>query len=103
MPLRAPSGSTVYVAPLLSWPFNETLLDLGVDFVEPSFRALGSFLITLCFYLQLRDPVFGRAKLTGKLLRHFEGMLTICFGHAGGLLKQPQDGLPCFIELIGAL
>jgi hypothetical protein len=27
-------------------------------------------------------------------------LMTVCFGHAGGFLKQSQNGLACFIELI---
>jgi len=39
----------------------------------------------------------------GKLLGHLEGMLTIRFGHAGGLVKKPKNGLPCFIELVDTI
>ena len=34
----------------------------------------------------------------GKLLGQFDGSLTVGFGHAGGLVKQPKNGFPCFIE-----
>ena len=30
-------------------------------------------------------------------------MLTICFGHAGGFVKEPKNGLPCFIELVDTM
>src|SRR3984885_69520 len=36
----------------------------------------------------------------GKLLCHLEGLLTVCFGHSGGLVKQSQDGLSCVVQLI---
>jgi len=36
----------------------------------------------------------------GKLLSYLEGMMTICFGYTGGLVKESKNGLPCFIELV---
>ena len=39
----------------------------------------------------------------GKLLRHLKSVLTICFGHTGSFVKQFQNGLPGFIELIGVV
>ena len=74
-------------------PSDKSLLDISVDFMEPLFGALGSLLVTLGVGLQLRDPVFGRAKLVGKLLGHIERVLTICFGHSSGLVKQLHNSL----------
>jgi len=51
----------------------------------------------------LRDPIFGRSKLMGKLLSHIERMLTVFVGHAGGLVKQAQNGPPSGIKLIGII
>ena len=42
-----------------------------------------------------------RLELIGKLLGHFECMLTVCFRNASGLVKQSQNGVPRFIELVG--
>ena len=36
----------------------------------------------------------------GKFLSHVEGMVTICFGHARGFVKQSKNCLPGFVELI---
>jgi hypothetical protein len=30
-------------------------------------------------------------------------MLTVCFGHASGLVKQHKNGLSCLIELTAPL
>jgi hypothetical protein len=39
----------------------------------------------------------------GKLLSHFQGMLTVCFDNTGGLVEQPKNGLPCLVELINMI
>ena len=39
----------------------------------------------------------------GKLLGHFESVLTICFGHASGLVKQSKNCLPCFVDLVDVI
>jgi hypothetical protein len=82
---------------------QKSVLDLRVDFVEPLLRAIGPLSMSANLSFQLRDPIFGRAKLVGKFLSHLEGMLTVCFGHASGLVKQFQNGLPSFVELIGVI
>ena len=38
-----------------------------------------------------------------KLLRHVQRVPAVLLGHAGGLVKQFQDGLPRLIELIGVV
>ena len=75
-------------------PSDKSLLDISVDFMEPLFGALGPLLVALGVGLQLRNPIFGRAKLVGKPLGHIERLLAICFGHSGGLVKQPHNSLP---------
>jgi hypothetical protein len=76
---------------------QKSVLNLRIDPVEPLLRAIGSFSMRPNLSFQLRDPIFGRSELMGKLLRHLNGMLTVCFGHAGGLVKQLQNGLSCFV------
>ena len=61
--------------------------------MEPLFGALGPLLVTLGVGLKLRNPIFGPAKLVGKLRSHVERLLAICFGHSGGLVKQPHNRL----------
>ena len=80
-------------AVLLPRPSDKSLLDISVDFMEPLFGALGPLLVSLGVGFQLRDPIFGRAKLVGKLLSHIKRLLTICFGHSGCLMKQPHNSL----------
>ena len=74
-------------------PSDKPLLDISVDFMEPLFGALGPLLVSLGVGFQLRDPVFGRTKLMGKLLSHINSVLTICLGHSSGLVKQFHNGL----------
>jgi hypothetical protein len=69
--------------------------------MEPFLRAVGSFPITPNVGLKLCDPLFGAAQLVRKFLSHLKRMLTICFGHSGCLVKQPQNGLSRAIKLIG--
>ena len=94
-PLRGTGHSSVTVV----LP-QKSILDFRVDLVQPLLRTVGFVLINPNLSFQFRDPIFGRAKLMGKLLRHLKSMMTVCFGHAGGLVKQSQNGVPCFIELI---
>jgi hypothetical protein len=79
---------------------QKSVLNLRVDFVEPLFSAVSFILRNSNLSLQLRDPIFGRSELMGKLLRHIERMFAVRFGHARGLVQQLQNGLPGFIELI---
>jgi hypothetical protein len=73
---------------------QKSVLNLRVDFVEPLFSAVSFILINSNLSLQLRDPIFGRAKLMRELLGHIERMFAVRFGHARGLVKQSQNGLP---------
>ena len=82
---------------------DKPFLDVGVDFMKPLFRSFGSVLIHPNLGLQLSDPIFGCPKLVGKLLGHIERMLAICLRHAGGLVKQLQNGLPGGIKLISVI
>ena len=66
-------------------------------------RAVGFVLIHANLSFELGDPVLGRSKLMRKLLSQIKGMLTICFNHAGGLMKQSKNCLPCFIDLIDTI
>ncbi len=68
--------------------------------MEPLFRAVGSFVMKPNFGLKFRNPIFGRAQLVRKLLRHIERMLAVRFGHSGGFVKQPQDCLPRSVQLV---
>ena len=94
-PLRGTGHSSVTVV----LP-QKSILDFRVDLVQPLLRTVGFVLINPNLSFQFRNPIFGRAKLIRKLLRHLKSMMTVCFGHAGGLVKQSQNGVPCFIELI---
>ena len=80
--------------------FDKPLLDLDVDLMKPFLRAVGSLPITSNIGLEFCDPLLGTAQLVGKLLSHIKRMLTICFGHSGCLVKQPQNGLSRGIKLI---
>ena len=79
---------------------DETLFDLGMDPMQPSFRLAASLLIKPNLGLQFCNSTFGGAKLIRKLLGHLECVLAVCFGYAGSLVKQLQNSLACIIELI---
>jgi hypothetical protein len=51
---------------------DKSPLNLHIDFPEPLFSALALLLVKLSFSLEFRDPLFSRAKLVRKLLRHVE-------------------------------
>ena len=71
--------------------------------MEPLVSVFASVVIIPDLSLQLRDPIFGRSKLMGKLLSHIERMLTVFIGYAGGLVEQAQNGPPSDIKLIGII
>ncbi len=79
---------------------DEPILDLGVDLMEPLFRTVGSFLMKPNFGLQFGNPIFGRAKLMRKSLRHIERMLAVRLSHSSGFVKQPQNRLPSRVSLV---
>ena len=79
---------------------EETLFDLRIDPMQPSFSPGASLLVEPNLGLQLCNSTFGRAKLIRELLGHLERMLAVCFGYAGSFVKQLQNSLACFIELI---
>src|SRR5271156_5758530 len=80
---------------------DKPFLDLRINLMKPLFRAFSSVLINPNFGLCY--PIFGRAELVGKLLSHVERILAICLSHAGGFVKQPQNGLSRCIELISVI
>ena len=92
-PARNLPRRAIHSAALILQP-EKSLLNLRIDFMEPLFGAFGSILIISDVSFQPRDPNFCRSKLIGKLLSQIEGMSTIFFDHAGGLVKQVQNGLP---------
>jgi hypothetical protein len=81
-------------------PLDESLVNLSVDLVQPLFSAVSFISIKLNVGLELSDPILGRAKLMRKLLCHIQGVSAVFLSHAGGFVKQAQNGLPGFIELI---
>jgi hypothetical protein len=82
---------------------QKPVLNLRVHPMKPLFSAIAFFLIKLNLALHFRDTIFGGAELVGKLLRHLKGLLTICFSHTGGFMKQFQNGLSGSVELISVI
>ena len=89
-------------APIVALP-EKSIFNFRVDAMEPLLCALALLPVRRHFGLKLGNPILGRSKLVRQLLSHIESMLTICFGHAGGLMKQSKNCLPCFVDLIDTI
>jgi hypothetical protein len=73
--LRPPPGRGKDGTGFLLRPFDETLLNLRIDLVEPLFGAVCLVPVKLDFRLQFCNPIFGRTELMRKLLRHVQPYL----------------------------
>ena len=68
--------------------------------MEPLLGAIAFLTVKLDLSFQFRDPVLGCAELMRKLLCHVQGVPAVFFSHAGGFVKQLQNGLSGFVKLI---
>ena len=68
--------------------------------MEPLLGAVAFLSVKLDLSFQFRDPVLGCEELMRKLLCHIQGVPAVFFSHAGGFVKQFQNRLSGFIELI---
>jgi hypothetical protein len=79
---------------------HKSLFNLSVDFIEPLLSAVAFFTVKVDLSFQFRDPVLSGPELMRKLLRYVQGVPAVFFSHAGGFVKQLQNGLSGFVELI---
>jgi predicted membrane protein len=78
---------------------EKSILDLRVNFVKPLLGALG--LHPICFHLglELRNPIFGRAKLVRKPLRRIYCMSAVLLGNIGSFVEKMENRLTGLVEL----
>jgi hypothetical protein len=82
---------------------KKSIFNLRVNTVEPLLGPLRSLLISsdLCF--QLSNPIFSRAQLIRKFLRHTKRVSAVFVGDAGRSLHQLQDCAAGRVELVTAV
>jgi hypothetical protein len=79
---------------------EKAVLDLGVDLMKPLLRAIGSLLLRSDVSFQLCNSILGGAQLMQQLLRHLNRVPAVLLGNNGRPIKNLQDCLAGFIELI---
>ena len=84
---------------MIATPPQKSILNLSVDFVKPLLGTLG--LLPVCFDLGLEfgNPIFGRAELVRKLLRHINCVSAVLLSDIGSLVQKLEDRLPSLVEL----
>jgi hypothetical protein len=97
--LASPPSSGAHAATTVPAP-KKSILNLGVNCVEPLLRSVGPLSIGRAFRFQFCNPIFGCAELIGKLLSHAQRATAILFSNAGGLVNQSQYRFSCFVELV---
>ena len=82
---------------------KKSILNLGVNCVEPLLRSVGPLSIGRAFRFQFCNPIFGCAELIGKLLSHAQRETAILFSNAGGLVYQLQYRLSALSSWLTSL
>ena len=79
---------------------QKPVFDFGVDPVQPLLGSIRPVSIGRDLRLELCNAILSGPQLVRKLLSHIDCVAAVLFSHAGGLVKQTQDRVPCFVELI---
>jgi len=66
---------------------KKSILNLGVNCVEPLLRSVGPLSIGRAFSFQFCNPILGCAQLIGKLLSHAQCATAVLFSNSGSLVN----------------
>ena len=83
---RAPTPSGAHAATTFAG-LKETILNLGVNSVEPLLRSVGLLSIGRAFSFQFCNPIFGCAQLIRELLSHGQRATAVLFSNASSLVN----------------
>jgi hypothetical protein len=80
-------------------PLEKSILNFGVDLVQPFLGKLS--LLAVCFHLclKLRNAALGGAKLMRQPLRRVDSMPAPSLDSIGGFAEELKNRLTCLIEL----
>jgi hypothetical protein len=87
-------------AALIATLSQKSILNFGVDAMQPFLSALCLLPVCSDFGLELGNPIFGRAQLVRKVLRRIDCMPAVLLGNVSRFAQQLEDRLAGFIELI---
>jgi hypothetical protein len=81
---------------------KESLFNLYRDLIQPSLSPVCPVLVMPGRCLRVSYPVFSGAKLSRQLVSHFHGLLIVCLGSIGRLVKQAQNRLACCVKRVAS-
>jgi hypothetical protein len=79
---------------------QKSILNFGVDAMQPLLSAFCSLLVCSDFGLKFGNPFFGSAELVRKLLRRIDRVPAVLLGNISRFAQKLEDCLTGFIELI---